>query len=278
MEITKALIFFFGFLFMAQLGVSMGYHRYLAHKSFKPKRWFEILIVILGLPSGTPIQWAGNHRAHHQHADTPLDPHSPHQRGFWFAHNGWYLQSENPFLCFLYAIAGPLRSFFDAFYRPRTNQQYAALAPDISADPFFSWVSRPGVYAVLVILYTSVVLAIAFAWMGWPGIALAWFCYVWVYNSGDGVDSISHLFGERPFPSETHRATNSLVMALLTFGDGWHANHHAYPKSARHGFKAGEVDTSFYLLWFLKKFRIVEQMYLPPEGLMLAETFAADRR
>lgn len=270
MEIVKGLIFFFGFLFAAQLGASMGYHRYLAHKSFKPRRWFEVLIVILGLPAGTPIQWAGNHRAHHQHADQPLDPHSPVQRGFWFAHNGWYLQNDNPIICFLYAIAGPLRSLFDAFYRPRTNQQYVHLASDIAADPFLNWISRPAIYATAVILYTLSVIGIAYLWMGIPGIGLAWFCYVWVYNSGDSVDSFGHLFGDRPFPKESHLATNSFLLGLLTFGDGWHANHHSYPKSARHGFEWYEIDTSFYLLVLLKKIGVVEQMYLPAERSTLA--------
>lgn len=240
----------------------MGYHRYLAHKSFKPKRWFEILMVVLGLPAGTPIQWAGNHRAHHQNADTPLDPHSPHQRGFWFAHNGWYLQTDNAFICFLYAIAGPLRSYFDAFYRPRTNQQYVSLAKDISDDPFFNWISKPLPYATIVIAYTSIVLAAAYLWMGVPGIFVAWFCYVWVYNSGDAVDSFGHLYGSRPFPQDSHLATNSLFLAILTFGDGWHANHHSYPKSARHGFSRSEIDTSYYLLVLLKKLGIVEQFFL----------------
>jgi fatty-acid desaturase len=262
MELVKALTFFVVFLFFAQLGASMGYHRYLAHKSFKPKRWFELLMVILGLPAGTPIQWAGNHRAHHQFADTPLDPHSPHQRGFWYAHNGWYLQTDNALICFLYAIAGPLRSFFDAYYRPRSNQQYISFAPDISADPFFSWISRPLVYGLTVTLYTLIVLISAILWMGLPGILVAWFCYVWVYNSGDAVDSFGHLFGSRPFPKDSHLATNSWILAILTFGDGWHANHHSYPKSARHGFKKIEIDTSYYLLVLLKKIGIVEQLFL----------------
>jgi len=265
MEIAKALIFFAGFLFFAQLGVSMGYHRYLAHKSFKPKRWFEILMIILGLPAGTPIQWAGNHRAHHQHADTKLDPHSPHHRGFWFAHNGWYLQNDHALICFLYAIAGPLRSLFDAYYRPRTNQQYISLANDVAADPFFAMLSRPLIYGIAVSVYTFSVLGIAYWWMGIYGIAVAWFSYVWVYNSGDAVDSICHLFGSRPYSNDSQLATNSLIMALITFGDGWHNNHHFYPKSARHGFKPLEIDTSFYLILILNKIGIIDQFYLPPK-------------
>jgi hypothetical protein len=75
--------------------------------------------VILGLPAGTPVQWAGNHRYHHAHTDTPLDPHSPLHRGFWFAHVGWYIGSDNVALCILYSLAGPARMLVDAWMRPR---------------------------------------------------------------------------------------------------------------------------------------------------------------
>ncbi len=256
----KALIYFLGFLGVAQLGASIGYHRFLAHQSFKAKLWFERLIVIAGLPAGTPVQWAGNHRAHHQHADTELDPHSPHFHGFWFAHNGWYLQKHSVLISILYALAGPLRSYFDAIYRPRTNQQYVHLAGDIQSDPFLSWISRPWNYFGCVVIHTTFTLGIAVAWMGWIGLAIAWFCYVWVYNCGDAIDSFSHLYGSR-LPGQTHQATNSWWIALITFGEGWHANHHSYPKSARMGFGPRQWDSSFLLLSGLKRIGVIESKF-----------------
>ncbi|MBA2403596.1 MAG: fatty acid desaturase, partial [Bdellovibrionales bacterium] len=192
--------------FAGMFGVSMGYHRYLSHKSFKPVRWFELLIVFLGLPAGTPIQWAGNHRFHHRHADTDQDPHSPHYGGFWWAHNGWYIGSKNPFVCFLYALAGPLRSLFDGYHRPRSNQQYNYLAPDIAADPVFRFISRPWVYFCLVTLHTLGAFALAYYFTGTNGILIGYGCYLFVYNVGDSIDSWAHLWGPRNQGSK-HQAT-----------------------------------------------------------------------
>ena len=87
-------------------GVAVGYHRMLAHRSFRLRRGFERLVITFGLPAGTPIQWAGNHRFHHVHTDGDLDPHSPVIGGFWYAHNGWYIGTRNGFICLLYALAG----------------------------------------------------------------------------------------------------------------------------------------------------------------------------
>jgi len=104
---------FLGYHLMTGLAIGLGYHRVLTHRAVTLPRWFERFIITLGLPAGTPIQWAGNHRRHHAKTDQPGDPHSPVVDGFWFAHVGWYIQSRRPLVCLLYSLAGPLRTLYD---------------------------------------------------------------------------------------------------------------------------------------------------------------------
>jgi fatty-acid desaturase len=120
MDVALFILFCFAYYALAGLGVNLGYHRILSHRSLTVPKWLERFLATLGAPAGTPVQWAGNHRFHHAHTDTELDPHSPVKRGFWYAHTGWYLQTENIPLSIAYAAGGPFRMIFDAFYRPRT--------------------------------------------------------------------------------------------------------------------------------------------------------------
>ncbi len=106
-----------GYYLAAGLAICIGYHRVLSHRSAVLAKWLERTLVTLGLPAGTPIQWAGNHRFHHAHADQPGDPHSPRD-GFWHAHNGWYIGRKDALTCVLYALAGPLRILFDGVAPP----------------------------------------------------------------------------------------------------------------------------------------------------------------
>ncbi len=235
---------------LAGLGVSIGYHRMLAHRSFKLARWLELTVLAIGLPAGTPVQWAGNHRRHHAFTDIEGDPHSPVLRGFWWGHCGWYIGTDNAWACLVYALAGPLRTALDAWHRPRTNQEWTHLARDISADPVLAWISRPWPYTLAVWTHLVVTTGLAVLCFGPWGLAVAWAASVLIYNLGDGVDSVGHLVGDQPWTTGG-RARNHLVTALLTFGDGWHANHHAFPTSARHGFGAGQPDWSWGVLRLL---------------------------
>ena len=180
---------------LAGLGVNLGYHRVLAHRSLKLPLWLERALVTIGLPAGTPVQWAGNHRYHHQHTDTALDPHSPVHQGFWYAHVGWYIGSRSVVLSVLYALAGPARMLIDAWMRPRTNQEHNGLARDVAADRWYAWLSRPGPYAVAMHLHAAIPLAVAWRIWGGAGIAGVWIVLVALYNLGDAIDSVSHLYG-----------------------------------------------------------------------------------
>lgn len=256
MHLSDVLGFVLFYLFVVMLAVSLGYHRFLAHKSFRARSWFEYLIVLLGLPAGTPVQWAGNHRAHHLYEDTCQDPHSPHHHGLLYAHAGWYLNTHNRCLTLLYIFGGPLRTLFDAFYRPRTNQQYNHLAKDIQQDPVFRTLSRPWPYTLLVVLHLTVSLSLAVLWMGSLGWIVYWVLSIYVYNIGDAVNSFGHLYGQRPFSGDGQARDNALL-GVLTFGDGWHAGHHCFPASARHGL-SGQWDLAFQWITWLHGLGVIK--------------------
>ena len=187
-----------GYYLVAGLAICIGYHRVLSHRSVVLAKWLERALVTLGLPAGTPIQWAGNHRFHHAHADQPGDPHSPRD-GFWHAHNGWYIGRKDALACVLYALAGPLRILFDGVHRPRSNQQHDRLAPDVAADPWYRFVSRPGPYLAFAVAHVAVFFG-GVSWLfGWAGVAALWLTLVAIFNLGDAIDSVAHIVGALPY-------------------------------------------------------------------------------
>ncbi len=215
MVFAKIIFLFLSFQLVTMLGVSMGYHRYLSHKSYKPKKWFEYLIVVLGLPAGTPVQWAGNHRAHHMFTDQPRDPHSPHMKGFWYAHCGWYLGTESKILAMLYACSGFFRLIFDSIWRPRTNQEHIHLAKDIAKDPFYNFLSRPLPYFLVCNLSLIIYSKIFIMFLGPSlGLSILFIFFVYAYNLGDAVDSFGHLFGAR-LERQRDLSTNNKYLGWL---------------------------------------------------------------
>jgi len=225
-------IFSLIYYFIGVTTASVAYHRMLAHRSVEFRRPFRNLLVLVGLPAGTPIQWAGNHRQHHRFTDVEGDPHSPYLGGFWYAHCGWYISSKSPLLCLGYALAGPLRTLIDAWHRPRSNQQFNHLAKDIAEDDFFKFLSRPAVYTTLVTLHVAVSLSLFGYFWGLSGVMTYWALMIVLYNTGDSIDSLAHLFGRRD-PNAKHQARDSYITAIFTGGEGWHASHHSHPGRAR---------------------------------------------
>ncbi len=251
-----------GYYLLAGVAINLCYHRALSHRALQLSKWLERAAVTLGLPAGTPIQWAGNHRFHHANTDMPGDPHSPNLDGFWFAHVGWYIQTHDRVACLLYSIAGPLRSLFDAWHRPRTNREHDHLAPDIAIDPYYRFISRPGPYFALVLLHTALFFGVAFLLEGWLGVAFLWLTLLLIHNLGDAIDSVAHLVGRQPYGS-THLARNHWFLGLLTLGEGWHANHHEFPQSARHGLLLGQPDWTWGLIRVLRKLGLATAVKLP---------------
>jgi fatty-acid desaturase len=250
------------YYFAAGLAVNIAYHRCLTHRSFDLWLPLKYLFVTLGLPAGTPIQWIGNHRFHHQHADHPNDPHSPVQRGFWHAHVGWYIGTDNPFICFLYSIAGPLRTIFDGWNRPRSNLHYNHLAADLSSDVYFDFISKPLPFMLACWLHTALFFSIAFLLWGWIGFALLWTTLVGIYNLGEAIDSIAHLYGSRPYSAD-HFARNNRLLGVFTLGEGWHANHHVFPDSAKHGLLPGQFDMAWLMIRLLETFGLARNPMVP---------------
>ena len=255
------LLFCTGYYITAGISVVIGYHRGLTHKAFKLNKTLERILVTLALPAGTPVQWVGNHRAHHQHSDTNLDPHSPVVSGFWYAHNGWLIDSSNPFICSLYALAGPFRFLIDAWNRPRTNQQHVHLANDIAQDAYYRLLSMHYVYLTILLFHIIIPFGFVYSLWQWTGIIALWATLVLIFNAGDSVDSFAHLYGDKPYKNESG-ARNNKTLALLTFGDGWHADHHQFPRSAKLGFH-NNLDVSWHIILFLQKLGLASELQKP---------------
>jgi len=247
---------------LAGLGVNLAYHRVLSHRSLQLPKWLEWTLVTIGLPAGTPIQWAGNHRYHHATTDTPLDPHSPLHRGFLYAHVGWYLKSRNPILCIAYSLGGPARMVVDAWMRPRTNQEHNHLAPDVSHDAWYRFISNPWPYGLFMHAHAAIALGLAYWGWGIAGVAGIWLTLIVFYNLADGIDSVAHVFGDK-LEGQRDEARNNAWMGILVLGEGWHANHHKYPGSARHGLQPGQFDWTWEVIRALRAVGLATRVRLP---------------
>jgi fatty-acid desaturase len=210
------------------LGVGVGYHRLLTHRGYKTPKWMEYFLTVCGTLAleGGPIFWVATHRQHHQNTDKEGDPHSPREGGFW-AHVGWLLTGQT-----MHNDSGNLLPY----------------VPDLRKDRFHVWISR---WHWVPITALGVVLLIAGGWK-----FLSWgifFRTVLGLHSTWLVNSATHMWGSRRFPTgDTSR--NSFWVALLTFGEGWHNNHHAHPQSSRHGFAWYELDLNWYVIAALRIF------------------------
>jgi fatty-acid desaturase len=221
------------------LGIGMGYHRLLTHRGYHTYRWIEYVLTWCGTLAleGGPIFWVATHRVHHQHSDREGDPHTPRE-GTWWAHAGWILSGEG-----LHHEAAVL----------------ARYAPDLVRDPVHRWLSRWH--------WTSNV-AIGLALLAFGGLPyVLWGIFfrttlglhaTWLVNSA------THKWGSRRFETRDD-STNNWWVALLTFGEGWHNNHHAHPTSARHGLAWYEVDANWIGIRTLEALGLAWRVQQPPE-------------
>jgi fatty-acid desaturase len=222
----SALVVFVALWVMAQnVGIAMGYHRLLTHRGYTTPKWLEYCIATCGTLAlqGGPIYWVAIHRMHHKYTDKPGDPHSPRD-GKWWSHMGWIMY-------------GSVRNETEALKK---------YAPDLTRERFYLWLNK---YHWLPLTVVGLSL---FAFGGWPWILWGAFLPVtiglhvtWLVNS------VTHLWGRRRF-STSDDSRNNLWVALLTGGEGWHNNHHAFPVSARHGLAWYEVDFNYYGIFLLK--------------------------
>jgi fatty-acid desaturase len=223
----KALLFAMVMWWVAgSLGIGMGYHRLLTHRGYKTPRWIEYLLTTCGTLAleGGPIFWVATHRLHHQNTDKDGDPHSPHDGGLW-SHMGWILTGRT-----LHNNANELLPY----------------VPELRKDRFHAWISRWHWIPI------TVLGGIVFAVGGWRFLLwVIFFRTVLGLHSTWLVNSATHMWGRRRFPTHDN-SRNSLWVALLTFGEGWHNNHHAFPQSARHGLAWYEFDPNWYGIVILR--------------------------
>lgn len=205
------------------VGVTLGWHRLLSHRSFQTSKWLEYVLVFCGVLSlqGGPIWWVGLHRHHHLYSDQDADHHDS-CKGFWWSHMGWMfydVPAEKEIARFTKDIADDrFYQFLDKYFFP-IQLVFAGFLFLLGGLPFLFW----GVFVRLVLVYHT-----------------TWF-----------VNSATHKFGYRTYESED-RSTNCWWVALLAYGEGWHNNHHTYQYSARHGLKWWEIDLTWMMIQLLQ--------------------------
>lgn len=230
----------------AGLGITIGYHRYLSHHSFKTSRAFQFFLAALGctaLQKG-PLWWVIHHRLHHQHSDQEGDPHSPVVDGFWYGHCGWLFTQDN-------------------------NHPQYRLVRDLMKFPELVWLDRLWMVPALAVALTCYLIG------GWGWLVYG-YCLstVLVFQVAFAVNSIGHLYGSRRFET-TDGSRNNFILGYISFGDGWHNNHHRYPRSARHGLAWYEFDQSYMTLKMLKRLGLVWDLCLPVNGKVRNESSLA---
>ncbi len=219
------------------IGITLCYHRLLTHGSFRVPKPLEYILTFFGIlaSEGGPINWVARHRIHHQFPDTDKDPHSP-RHGFWWSHMFWLFK---------------YKPIFDDY------KLYRAYAPDLAKDPvhrFFN--STHGIYQILLGIGL-------YFWGGLP--FLVWGLFVrtiFVYHITWLVNSATHKWGYQTYKVNDD-SRNLWWVALLSFGEGWHNNHHAHQRSARHGLRFWEFDQTFLTIKFLELLKLARDIHVP---------------
>ena len=222
---------------VGSLGVGLGWHRLLTHRSFKAPKWLEYVLSTFATMSmqDAPDKWIATHRIHHAFVETEKDPHST-RSGFWWAQIGW-------------VVWGRAQDHDQA-----TMKRYV---PDLLKDKGHVLISR--FYYVPIIVSAFILFAIG----GWSmviwGVAAR---VVFGWHTTWFVNSLSHIYGSRPHETSDY-STNNWFVALLTFGEGWHNNHHAFPTSARHGLQWYQFDMNWIAIRIFEKLGWAKQIKLP---------------
>lgn len=227
--------FLFTWWFAGSLGIGLGYHRLLTHRGFKTPKWFEYFLTFCGtlaLQSGA-ISWVTTHRLHHAFTETDKDPHSP-TKGLYWAHIGWIFQGTA---------------------QNQTEATMTRYAPDMMKDPVHRFMNK--YYWVSPIIASVILFAIG----GWTMVIWGTFLRtVFGWHATWLVNSATHTWGTRRFDSRD-TSTNNGWIAAITWGEGWHNNHHTYPRSARHGLTWKEIDLNWIQIKAMEKVGLVSDVY-----------------
>jgi stearoyl-CoA desaturase (Delta-9 desaturase) len=244
---TPMAMFLLVFMFVTRkFGITGGFHRYFAHRSYKTSRVFQFFLAFLGGMAGQKgaLWWAAHHRHHHQHSDSDEDLHSADKEGFYWSHVGWVLSDE-----------------YDR-YDPDSIK-------DFSKYPELVWLNT--------YFFVPPVVAGVGCWLlgGWSGLFWGFFVSsVVLYHTTFAINSLCHMFGRQRYATGEH-SKNCWWLAILTLGEGWHNNHHYYQASCRQGFFWWEIDLTYYFICFLQKLGIVWDVKGPPERILRPEAMTA---
>jgi len=231
---TRDLVLLATTFFVRMFGITGGYHRYFAHKTYRTSRAFQFALAFLGCSATQkgPLWWAGHHRGHHKYADRPGDTHSPRE-GFYYAHQGWIFDRR-----------------WDATPLDRIG--------DFAAYPELAWLNRYHVVPPALMALGCYLLG-GFSGLIWGFVIST----VALWHTTYCVNSVCHVWGRRRYPTpDTSR--NNWLMALLTLGEGWHNNHHHFCASTRQGFRWWEIDVTYYALRALQAIGLVWEIREPP--------------
>ncbi len=228
-----------GLYVLRMFAITAGYHRYFSHRSYATGRVFQFILAVLAQSSAqkSVLWWAAKHRHHHLHSDTAQDVHSPRHKGFLYSHVGWI------------------------FYRRHDATDLVKVA-DFAAYPELMWLHR-------LELAPAVVLAgLCFLVAGWSGLVVGFlWSTVLLYHATFCINSLAHVHGRKRYVTGDD-SRNNWLLALLTMGEGWHNNHHAYQASARQGFHWYEIDLTYYVLIVLSWLGIVRDLKMPPAQVL----------
>jgi len=229
--------------FATMFGITAGYHRYFAHRSYSTSRVFQFILALLGtisLQKGV-LHWAANHRDHHRFSDKPEDIHSPVQGGFFWAHMGWIMS--------------------DKFVETRWDR-----IKDFAKYPELRWLNS--YWVVVFALWCVLVLSL----LGFQ--YLVWGCFIATtvgWHMTFCVNSLLHIWGKKAYPTGDE-SRNNFWLAIPTLGEAWHSNHHYFSASARQGFRWYQIDISYYVLCVLEKLGIIWKVKRPPQKVLDAAT------
>lgn len=231
-----------GLYALRMFGVTAGYHRYFSHRTFRAGRVFQFVLAFVAQSSAQRgiLWWAANHRHHHRFSDTEEDVHSPVLRSFWHAHVGW-------------------------IFTDRYAETELSAVPDLAKFPELVWLDRHP-------YLPAAALAVAvWAAAGWSGLVVG---FLWstvaVWHATFAINSLAHVIGRRRYLT-ADQSRNNWWLALLTFGEGWHNNHHHYQGAARQGFRWYEIDLTYYLLKGLAAIGLIGDLRVPPAEVVRAE-------
>jgi stearoyl-CoA desaturase (delta-9 desaturase) len=254
------------------IGITVGYHRLFTHRSFVAPRPVAAVLAALGsmAAEGPILQWVATHRSHHHHSDDEDDPHSPHThgasgirgtlRGFLHAHVGWIFSSHT----FI-----PTRT-----RASRVPHGLARYVKDLRRDPLLRWMNGTFPWWAALGLLIPAALG-GLCTMSWTGVLLG---FVWgglvriflIHHVTWSINSVCHIWGSRPFRSHDE-SRNNAIFGVLALGEGWHNNHHAFPRSARHGLRWWQLDVSYLIIRAMSLVGLARDVRTPSAARMAAK-------